>query len=153
MFRALTCLVNEHDDWRLIVIAGVVCLLAGVAAISLVRRARTRLREKVQLQAALDNMTQGLCMWSATGKLILCNKRYAEMYDLEPRLVKPGSPLRDMLQHRIDAGTFSGNPDQYIADLVSSIARGKTVTSVREHKGRFVAIVNHTGRRRMAGDA
>ncbi len=142
MFRALTCLVNEHDDWRLIVIAGVVCLLAGVAAISLVRRARTRLREKVQLQAALDNMTQGLCMWSATGKLILCNKRYAEMYDLEPRLVKPGSPLRDMLQHRIDAGTFSGNPDQYIADLVSSIARGKTVTSVREHKGRFVAIVN-----------
>ena len=87
-------------------------------------------------------MAQGLCLWSSTGKLILCNRRYVEMYDLTPRLARPGSTLREMLQHRIDVGTFSGNPDQYIADLLTSIAKGKTVTTVREHKGRHIVIVN-----------
>jgi methyl-accepting chemotaxis protein len=50
--------------------------------------------------------------------------------------------LRELLDHRIKVGSFSGNRDQYIADLISSISKGKTVTSVREHEGRFFAIVN-----------
>jgi methyl-accepting chemotaxis protein len=64
------------------------------------------------------------------------------MYDLDPQLARPGASLREMLEHRIRAGTFSGNPDQYIADLLSSIVKGKTVTNVREHEGRFIVIVN-----------
>ncbi len=43
-------------------------------------------------------MTQGLCMWSAAGKLILCNRRYVEMYELSPRLAQPGSTLREMVR-------------------------------------------------------
>jgi methyl-accepting chemotaxis protein len=121
-----------------------VALAGGAAlliALALWRWLRLR-RRNAYLGAALDNMAQGLCMWSRTGKLVLCNRRYVEMYDLTPDLARPGSTLREMLQHRIEAGTFAGNPDQYIADLLSSITKGKTVTSVREHKGRFIAIVN-----------
>lgn len=39
MFRALTCLGTEHD-WRLVIVAGVVCFLASLTAISLFGRAR-----------------------------------------------------------------------------------------------------------------
>src|SRR5256885_12074603 len=39
MFRVLTCLATEHD-WRLVVVAGVVCFLASLTAISLFNRAR-----------------------------------------------------------------------------------------------------------------
>jgi methyl-accepting chemotaxis protein len=39
MFRVLTCLTTEHD-WRLVIVAGLVCLLASLAAISLFNRAR-----------------------------------------------------------------------------------------------------------------
>ena len=99
-------------------------------------------RRNGQLTVALDNMAQGLCLWSSNGKLILCNKQYVEMYDLTPRLATPGSTLREMLQHRIDVGSFSGSPEQYINDLLTSIAKGKTVTTVREHKGRHIVIVN-----------
>jgi methyl-accepting chemotaxis protein len=99
-------------------------------------------RRNDQLTVALDNMAQGLCLWSSNGRLILCNRRYVEMYDLAPHLATPGSTLREMLQHRIDVGSFAGNPDQYIDDLLTSIAKGKTVTSVREHKGRHIVIVN-----------
>jgi len=39
MFRVLTCLTGEHD-WRLVILAGIVCFLASLAAISLFHRAR-----------------------------------------------------------------------------------------------------------------
>src|SRR5216684_8523108 len=38
MFRVLTCLTGEHD-WRLVVLAGLVCFLASVVAVSLFHRA------------------------------------------------------------------------------------------------------------------
>jgi len=91
---------------------------------------------------ALNNMSQGLCMWDAHGRLILCNVRYTQMYGLDPKAARPGTSLRDIIEHRIAAGSFSGNPDQYIADLLSSILKGKTVANVREQDGRFISIVN-----------
>ena len=78
----------------------------------------------------------------ADGRLILCNERYVQMYNLSPELTRPGVSLRDLIDHRIKVGSFSGNRDQYIADLLTSIAKGKTITSVREHEGRFIAISN-----------
>ena len=39
MFRVLTCLTTEHD-WRLVIVAGVVCFFASLTAISLFNRAR-----------------------------------------------------------------------------------------------------------------
>ena len=39
MFQVFTCLTTEHD-WRLVVLAGLVCLIASFTGISLFRRAR-----------------------------------------------------------------------------------------------------------------
>ena len=39
MLRVLTCLTTEHD-WRLVIVAGVVCFFASLTAISLFNRAR-----------------------------------------------------------------------------------------------------------------
>jgi NO-binding membrane sensor protein with MHYT domain len=39
MFRVLSCLATEHD-WRLVLVAGFVCFLASLTAISLFNRAR-----------------------------------------------------------------------------------------------------------------
>ena len=37
---------------------------------------------------------------------------------------------------------FPATATQYIADLLSSITKGKTISSVREHQGRFISIAN-----------
>ncbi len=58
------------------------------------------------------------------------------------RIGATGASIRDLIDHRIKIGTFTGNRDQYIADLLSSITKGKTVSNVREHEGRFIAISN-----------
>ena len=43
-----------------------------------------RLRQQnLLLKAALDNMPQGLCMLDSSARLMLCNKRYLEIYRLD----------------------------------------------------------------------
>lgn len=46
-------------------------------------------RQNLLFDAALNNMSHGLCMFDAEGKLIVSNRRYAELYGLDP-LDTPG---------------------------------------------------------------
>jgi methyl-accepting chemotaxis protein len=126
----------SHYGWPLIGLVGVILLAVASWQWTKLRRDNSR------LLTALNNMPQGLCVWSPAGRLILCNERYVQMYNVSPELARPGASLRDLIDHRIKIGTFTGNRDQYIADLVSGIAKGKTVGNVREHKGCFISISN-----------
>ena len=102
------------------------------------RRKQTRL-----FRAALNNMTQGLCMFDSAARLVLCNHVYIEMYDLQPAHARPGTPLRDLLMHRLAAGNFNGDPDHYVADCLRQAAEGRTETKTIEHKdGRVIALVS-----------
>jgi PAS domain S-box-containing protein len=101
-------------------------------------RARTRL-----VTRALDNMTQALCMFDSAARLVLCNERYAEMYGLKPEQVLPGTPLRDLLMHRIAAGTFSSDPDRYIAECLRQVADGRTERkSIQMKDGRVISLTS-----------
>ena len=56
------------------------------------RRAKGELHEqKILLDTALDNMSQGLCMFDADGRILLFNERYAELMD------RTGMPLQGRL--------------------------------------------------------
>ena len=100
--------------------------------------------QKLQLDTALNNMSQGLLMFDSQARLILCNKRYLEMYDLAPDVVKPGITLQDLLAIRKAKKTFPGDPQQYVSELQAALARGKPVTLVPElADGRIISIENH----------
>jgi methyl-accepting chemotaxis protein len=102
------------------------------------RRAQARL-----LRAALNNMTQGLCMFDSAARLVLCNDRYIEMYRLPPDRVRPGVSLRDLLGYRVSASTFDGDPDSYVAEIVKQIAEKRTQSkTVTLKDGRVMALVN-----------
>ena len=48
-------------------------------------------RLNLQLDAAINNMPLGLSMFDSQERLLVCNKRYVEMYDLPSELVQPGT--------------------------------------------------------------
>ena len=48
-------------------------------------------------EAALSNMSQGLCLFDRNERLILANLRFSELYDLDSKLVQPGVSFRDLL--------------------------------------------------------
>src|SRR6201981_646319 len=99
------------------------------------RRKQTRL-----FRAALNNMTQGLCMFDGAARLVLCNRVYIDMYHLRPEHARPGTPLRDLLVHRLTAGNFQGDPDRYVADILREAGEKGTETKTLEPKdGRVLA--------------
>ena len=67
-----------------------------------------------------------------SARLILRNDRYIEMYGLPPELAKPGVTLRQLIEHRIRAGAFSGDPDHYVAEMQQRMRAGQMVQDVRE---------------------
>ncbi len=83
-------------------------------------------KEEQLLRTVLNNMTQGVLMFDSDMRLIFCNQRYTEMYGLSPDVATPGCRLRDLLNHRIEIGSFSDDPDDYIERLTEGIAEGKT---------------------------
>ncbi|HET8918238.1 MAG TPA: PAS-domain containing protein [Xanthobacteraceae bacterium] len=102
------------------------------------RRKQTRL-----FRAALNNMTQGLCMFDSAARLVLCNQVYIDMYHLRPEHARPGTPLRDLLMHRLAAGNFNGDPDRYVVDILREAAENRTESKTIELKdGRVIALVS-----------
>jgi diguanylate cyclase (GGDEF)-like protein len=60
----------------------------------------------LQFDTAINNMSQGLCFFDAAHRLIVCNKRYIEMYNLPADRVGPGMLLSEIVDMRFEAGSF-----------------------------------------------
>jgi methyl-accepting chemotaxis protein len=63
MFRTLTCLTTQHD-WRLVVVAGVVCFLASLTAITLFYRARSTGGRASVIWIAAAGVATGCGIWA-----------------------------------------------------------------------------------------
>jgi diguanylate cyclase (GGDEF)-like protein len=70
----------------------------------------------LHLDAAVNNMSQGLCMFDASSNLILCNDRFVELYDLSPEFLKPGMSLRQLFEHAAAFRNFGLRPVQELYD-------------------------------------
>ena len=62
-----------------------------------------------QFDTAINNMSQGLCFFDSDHRLIVCNDRFVEMYDIPPGRVGPGTPLTEIVDLRFEAGSFPGD--------------------------------------------
>jgi diguanylate cyclase (GGDEF)-like protein len=70
--------------------------------------------QNLRFDLALNNMSQGLCFFDGSQRLIVCNKRYVELYQLDPAVVVPGITLREIVDLRYAAGTFPDmSADEY----------------------------------------
>lgn len=93
-----------------------------------IKERETKLAEaNARVDAALNNMTQGLCMFDVDERLVVCNERYLKMYNLPADIVKPGCSLADILKLRKTAGNFSPDIDQYLSSLRRQFAQGEYI--------------------------
>ena len=95
--------------------AALLVTLAVTAGAVLVRGRALRLYNH-RMRVALDNMSQGLCMFDRNERLVVCNTRYMEMYRLPPEIARPGMSLAGLLEYRAAHNTFSRNIDEYRRD-------------------------------------
>lgn len=101
-------------------------------------------RQNIRLDAAVNNISQGLCMMDAKGRLVICNEPYARIYNLPPKLIKPGTMLKDILRHLFDQGMQAGGTrEEYIAWRYDVIARREYGKNVHELNGRTIMMQHH----------
>lgn len=93
--------------------AGIIAI--ALAAAILDRRAKSEIgRQQVVLDTALENMSQGLCMFDADGRIMLFNERYAAMLRCTD-IALTGRLLVDVLKEEQAKGQWQGDAGQFFA--------------------------------------
>jgi diguanylate cyclase (GGDEF)-like protein/PAS domain S-box-containing protein len=92
-------------------------------------------------ETAINNILQGVCFFDGNERLILCNRRYIEIYNLTPGQALPGVSLREIAERRLAAGTATMATEEYLtwcAPIISSIE--KRTWTVELMDGRSVRV-------------
>ena len=97
----------------------------------------------IQLDAALNNMSQGVCMFDRDQRLVVFNARYAAMYGLPDGAIRPGSTLAEVLAARAAAGTVNADPVPFAASVKAQVDQGRqSQYTIELPDGRIVTICN-----------
>jgi len=123
---------------------GTLALVTGAAGLLLRRRLlrdwdaslAEQNAEHLRFETAINNISQGLCFFDGQRRLIVCNARYATMYGLTPELVRRGTTLAQILDHRFTTGAMPAMPrDEYVAwreRIAAATERSDTVVTLRD---------------------
>jgi len=98
----------------------------------------------LQFDTAINNMSQGLCFFDADHRLIVCNERYVEMYDLPAGRVGPGTPLSEVVDLRFEAGSFPAmTRDEYLQWRSNVAVSAEPTDSIVELKNGRTFLIRH----------
>src|ERR1700756_5008188 len=53
------------------------------------------------LEQAVNNLWLGIILFNRSREVIYCNQRYMDMYGFSPEQVRPGTPVSNLIQHRL----------------------------------------------------
>ena len=112
----------------------------------LLRRTHGELHtQNERFDAALNNMSQALCMVDAQQRLIVCNRRYVELFALPPGLAAPRIPMGDILRALAASGHSAGEMAATIHEGQEALIRGGLPGAfVRERGGGGLSVsVSH----------
>lgn len=141
---ATTTVASALADWRaqthfLIGVAGLSSLVIAFMIFLIVRqlvqqhrRSQQKLTlEKQRLDTAVNNMNQGLLLFDSSHRLVVCNKRYLDMYGLSSDVIRPGCSFRDVIVHSREAGSFQGDVDEHCQHILRNLGPGSvTITEI-----------------------
>jgi len=101
------------------------------------KRQRELAEHNMRFNAAVENMSQGVCMFDAESKLVVCNHLYGKMYGLPPELLKAGTLHSKIIAHRVRNGILKGDHGnvavQQHLTVLSALPTDKKSVRVDEH--------------------
>jgi diguanylate cyclase (GGDEF)-like protein/PAS domain S-box-containing protein len=108
------------------------------------QHSRERVSERNRwLDAAVNNMIQGLCLFDEENRLMVWNERYRTMYNIPEDKIWRGCTVRDLLDARVAARVFPLDPAGYAAQLDEHLKLGKTFAlNIELADGRIIHVIN-----------
>jgi diguanylate cyclase (GGDEF)-like protein len=127
-----------------LVVAGVATIILGMSLVASMsaRQSQDKLgKQRILLDAALENMSQGLAMFDADGRVTLCNERYARMTEV-PYAAVQGQSLLDLFKLRKAAGNFPDDPQEVFMRILAEMRLGKSAMRIMQTlKGRSIRVI------------
>lgn len=148
-FTAMGALVFVPDPTRIIdtvslspaalstVVAGIAAIILGMCLVAALsdRRSKDELRkQKSLLDTAIENMSQGLCMFDADGRIVLFNECYSKMMGMPAASLQDRS-LLDLFKHKKASGEFTGDPEEFFDNVMENVRIGKSNSKIVETFG------------------
>jgi len=100
--------------------------------------------QNARFDAALNNMSQALCMVDADQRLIVCNRQYMELFGLLPGQVQPRTPMQEILAAIVAAGRYPRELAEVIHEEQQALIRDQLPANFfREHSGGRALAVSH----------
>lgn len=101
-------------------------------------------RRNMMFDTALNNMSQGLCMFDPKQRLIVCNTRYLDLYGFSPEVVKPGILLPEIMEYSISIGNYSREDAAKALEERPDQAKTKTQNTIKQYlrDGRVIAVLH-----------
>lgn len=91
------------------------------------------------VHAVFDNLREGVVMYDAAERLVLCNRRYAEIYRLPERLTRVGTPFATLLDHWSETGLLDG-ADNRRKRSAAAVATGPSRIELSLGDGRIIEL-------------
>jgi diguanylate cyclase (GGDEF)-like protein len=83
------------------------------------------------LRQAVSHMSQGLCLFDADERLVVCNEQYLRIYGFDPAIVKPGVTYRQILDYAVKAGKHANVSADELYDRCIALVRAPETASHR----------------------
>ena len=80
--------------------------------------------EKQRLDVAVNNMAQGLILYDASERVVICNQQFTKMMGMSPLVIKPGCTFREVIAHRRETGSLATGVEEYRTTFLRNIAAG-----------------------------
>ena len=95
------------------------------------------------LEQAVNNLSLGLVIFDGKREVVFCNTRYMEMYGFSAEQVKPGTPTRELIQHRLNLGlkVLSKAEEHVHQRIASAVVPGTAVHEFTD--GRIISYSVH----------
>jgi diguanylate cyclase (GGDEF)-like protein len=118
--------------------------IAMVSDVTALKSQEARLRAtNLNFDAALANMSQGLCLYDADSRLVVVNRRFADVYRLDPASVVPGLTFKQVIELRAAPGHYgSRDPGELHESRIEAIRRAGGTILEELADGRTISIAH-----------
>jgi diguanylate cyclase (GGDEF)-like protein len=118
----------------------------AIASTEIVQRRKLDLeRQNLRFDAAVNNISQGLSMHDAQGRLVITNEPYQRIYNLPQHLLLPGTELDAILDYLCSAGmtTQDGDFEAYRRWRKALISKREYGKAFHQFAGRTILMQSH----------
>ncbi|MET0532737.1 MAG: PAS domain-containing hybrid sensor histidine kinase/response regulator [Steroidobacter sp.] len=94
------------------------------------------------LEAMMENMPQGISVVDADMRLVAWNRRYVELFQYPPEMVRTGRPIADLIRYNAARGWCGpGDPERHVEKRLAHMRAGSMHLSERRRSdGRVIEV-------------